>query len=96
MKIKHDKFQKIRGGKVKIDIISCSKCKSELFIYQKDGSGPIHRCYINRIIKVISAVENGNGLYCTCGEKIGTKIIHTDGRQAYAIIRTSINKKIYK
>lgn len=29
--------------------VNCQKCDQQLFIYQKDGPGPLKRCYIDRV-----------------------------------------------
>ncbi len=47
-KIKKDHYQRVRG-KPHILAIHCSKCNELLLIYQKDGPGPLKRCYLDRI-----------------------------------------------
>jgi len=38
------------GGSSVVYIIHCPNCLSNLFEYQKDGNGPLLRCYKDRII----------------------------------------------
>jgi hypothetical protein len=40
------------GGTIVNYTVLCSNCKSMLFAYQKDGAGPLKRCYIDRIIGI--------------------------------------------
>jgi hypothetical protein len=95
MKIKKDKYLRERGGTAKIIKISCSKCGSQIFIYQKDGPGWLKRCYLNRIInpKGDSYKEK---LSCNCGEIIGSLTKHKDGRMAYNLIRGKFKRTNYK
>jgi ribosomal protein S27E len=50
LKFKSDKFRKSRGGHSRWLLISCAKCKAELFPYQKDGPGILKRLYLDRIV----------------------------------------------
>ena len=95
MKIKKDKYLRKRGGTAKIIKVSCAKCGSQIFIYQKDGPGWLKRCYLNRII----FPKNDNYkevLTCKCGETIGSLIKHKDGRLAYNLNRGRFKRTNYK
>jgi len=95
MKIKKDKYLRERGGTAKIINVSCAKCDSLIFIYQKDGPGWLKRCYLNRIIS--PKQENyKDKLICKCGELIGSIIKHKDGRLAYGLIRGKFKRTIHK
>jgi hypothetical protein len=50
LKFQSDKFRKSRGGHSRWLLISCTKCKARLFLYQKDGPGVLKRLYLDRII----------------------------------------------
>ena len=94
MKLKNDKFRKVRGGYSRLLEISCSSCNEKLFNYQKDGPGIIKRLYVDRINKDIS----GSNLKCSnCNQLIGSLMIYEqENRPAYAIKLGTIKKKIVK
>jgi len=92
-KIIRDKFLKARGGKAKLITIFCTSCGERAFIYQKDGNGPLHRCYVNRFVPEVLA-PYPEVLSCSrCKSKLGTMHVHNDGRLAYnMIIGTYVRK----
>ena len=47
-KLKNDSYTKRRGTPTML-IIACSGCNTYLMHYQKDGPGPLLRCYLDRI-----------------------------------------------
>ncbi|HLB93822.1 MAG TPA: hypothetical protein VJJ81_01110 [Candidatus Babeliales bacterium] len=47
-KFKKDAYMKKRGTPIMLKI-SCMQCKKYLMSYQKDGPGPLLRCYLDRI-----------------------------------------------
>lgn len=47
-KFKNDSYTKRRGAPVML-IINCALCQTYLMHYQKDGPGPLLRCYLDRI-----------------------------------------------
>ena len=47
-KVKNNSFTKRRGAPVLFAIL-CAECGSYLMTYQKDGPGPLLRCYLDRI-----------------------------------------------
>jgi hypothetical protein len=47
-KFKNDSYTKRRGTPIML-IVSCSQCNGYLMHYQKDGPGPLLRCYLDRI-----------------------------------------------
>lgn len=47
-KMKIDSFAKRRGAS-KMLIITCAHCNHYVISYQKDGPGPLLRCYLDRI-----------------------------------------------
>ena len=48
IKFKNDSYTKRRGTPVMLTI-SCALCNTCLMHYQKDGPGPLLRCYLDRI-----------------------------------------------
>jgi hypothetical protein len=107
MKIKRDMYFRKREKTAKIINVSCAKCNSLIFTYQKDGPGWLKRCYLNRIIspekysklqsdpKIKSQKDLGN-LTCECGEVIGSPMVHKDGRIAFHLIRSKFKRENYK
>jgi hypothetical protein len=49
LKFKNDSYRKSRGVPSLL-VISCAQCQEYLMCYQKDGPGPLLRCYIDRIV----------------------------------------------
>lgn len=47
-KFKNDSYTKRRGTPVML-IITCANCNTYVMHYQKDGPGPLLRCYLDRI-----------------------------------------------
>jgi len=104
IKIKKDKYLRERGGTAKIINLACAKCGNILFAYQKDGSGWLKRCYLNRIIApeafanlqfqfTASTIKKMKNLICTCGNVIGTPMLYRDGRIAYHLERGTFQRK---
>lgn len=106
MKLKNDKFRKVRGGKSKVLNISCSKCNKLVLQYQKDGDGSLHRCYLNRIISpetqtglqnIYSLPKEMTNLTCMqCHQIIGTPMRHSDNRLAYRLLKGNYIKAVEK
>ena len=59
-----DKYRDNRGGWSRILKVSCNSCHSFLFHYQKDGSGPLKRSYLDRIIEDNSLAVQKDWVYC--------------------------------
>jgi len=59
-----DKFRKNRGGWSRFLTISCKICGTFLFHYQKDGSGPLKRCYLDRILNTQPKFNNRGFIFC--------------------------------
>lgn len=47
-KFKRDAYMKRRGAPAML-IVSCAACGQYIMSYQKDGPGPLLRCYLDRI-----------------------------------------------
>jgi len=87
--------------------VVCAKCKEKVLYYQKDGIGWLKRCYLNRIFapanleklqydKNIKTPNDLPNLICSCGNLIGTSMIHKDKRLAFRLEKGSFKRKSYK
>jgi hypothetical protein len=47
-RFKNDAYMKRRGAPVML-IVRCAECNAYVMSYQKDGPGPLLRCYLDRI-----------------------------------------------
>jgi len=92
MKIIKDKYLRRRGGHTKILDILCKNCANKLFVYQKDGTGQLKRCYFNRIMTDNIQLKENEFNCPQCKEKIGFGITHTDKRLAIKLLRGKISK----
>lgn len=88
-KFKHNKYTKSRGIPCMLRI-SCGNCYHYLMSYQKDGPGPLLRCYLDRIHHPDSLTnkqytQDISNLKClSCSVVIGTPIIYKkENRPAY-------------
>lgn len=106
MKLRNDRYRKVRGGKAKLLRILCARYKSEVIQYQKDGDGALHRCYLNRITNpgnlvgldnTFSLSKEMRSLICpSCSQLIGTPMKHTDGRLAFRLMKGDYSKSVVK
>lgn len=106
MKLKNDRFRKVRGGKAKVLNISCAKCGTLVLKYQKDGNGSLHRTYLNRIIasekfvgldNIFQSTKEMTNLVCeNCDNLIGTPMKHSDGRLAFRLMKGNYSKSVAK
>ncbi len=92
---KNDTYTKRRGAPVML-IISCGICGHYLMCYQKDGPGPLLRCYLDRIHHPENLKQrqydnfektSAAPLVCEgCSNVIGTPMIYEkEERPAYAM-----------
>ena len=96
-KFKSDKYRKARGGYSRFLNIYCSKCHKHIFLYQKDGPGPLKRAYKDRILAPEEIKETKNISCPNCKSKIGTFYIYEkENREAYLLDPLSFIKKITK
>lgn len=103
-KLKSDKYRSARGGYSRFLHIYCSKCKNQVFLYQKDGPGPLKRVYMDRIIapeilshyQYMKNIKDIPKLQCNnCKTIVGTPYIYKkELRKAFLLNPVSINKKI--
>jgi hypothetical protein len=104
--LKNDRFSKNWGSKTRLYDIYCVKCNARVLVYQKDGTGNLKKCYLNRILAPsdlamlhhnirTSAPKDVPDLKChSCHEVLGTPYLHEDGRIAYRIRQGFIFKRI--
>jgi hypothetical protein len=108
VKLKKDRFSARRGGGSKLLDIFCARCNDVVIIYQKDGPGPLLRCYVDRIVypleyaqlhksKEIRLVKELPKLMCNdCNALIGVPTRykeHGEDRLAFNMISTAFKKK---
>lgn len=93
--LKNDKYRRVRGGHSRLLDVSCAKCSTHLFYYQKDGPGILKRTYIDRIVGLKIGKSN---LVCSkCKELLGVSIIYKkENRLAIRLFVGAVSKKITK
>lgn len=89
--LKYDRYTIRRGEPKRLELF-CNKCKTHIMSYQKDGPGPLYRCYLDRIIypKSITqheSIETMPNLICyLCDNFIGIPgvyVKHNETRLVY-------------
>ncbi len=100
---KSDKYKKARGGYSRLLDISCAKCATHLFYYQKDGPGILKRTYLDRIYgsKKYSGLQYASlksvpQLVCPkCKQLIGVPFNYVkEDRSAFRLFVGAVSKKI--
>jgi ribosomal protein S27E len=104
-KLKRDKYRKARGGYSRFLNLYCSGCKSHLFLYQKDGPGPLKRAYLDRILapEILSSYQHEKlitvpNLACLkCGVVVGSPYVYAkEKRPAFLLNPSAFLKKVGK
>ena len=92
--LKNDKYRKVQGGNSRLLDISCAKCNSHVFYYQKDGPGILKGVYLDRITG--SKITNKSNLVCSkCKELLGVPMIYKkENKPAIRLFEGAISKKI--
>lgn len=92
MNFKNDKYKLERGSYSRLLDIACRKCSNHICYYQKDGSGPLRRMYLDRMLDNAISKEE---LICTkCNEVIGMKVVYKkENRLAYRLFVDSVKKQ---
>lgn len=95
-KFKKDKYSQARGGYSRFLNVYCSSCENHLFLYQKDGPGPLKRMYLDRIFT--PKIKINKELVCnSCKKVIGTFFIYQEEkRPAIRLYQDAIFKKVCK
>lgn len=100
---KSDRYKRTRGGYSRLLDISCAKCGTHLFYYQKDGPGLLKRTYLDRVYgsKKYSNLENESlknvpQLVCPhCKKHIGVPFNYAkENRLAYRLFVGEIKKSL--
>lgn len=103
-KLKNDRHRRVRGGDAVFLLLSCTKCATPVLLYQKDGSGALRRCYLNRIFAPpelerlqrdpsVRGHHDLKPLSCAgCNAIVGHPMHHHDGRIAFRLIDGAIAK----
>jgi hypothetical protein len=105
-KFKNDSYTRRRGAPAMLLII-CGFCNKDLIVYQKDGPGPLLRCYLDRIhypdeIRNRQFLSNKNEipkLECNlCKTLVGVPFIYEkESRLAYHMKTGNFStKKLYQ
>ncbi len=77
----YDQYTERRGDPAMLEI-ECAQCNQFLCRYQKDGPGPLLRCYWDRIHapedlkRAIQSNSVDSLICCHCGQQIGEKGIY--------------------
>ena len=96
MKLKNDKYKRVRGGESRLLQISGQKCGAQLCHYQKDGPGGLLRMYLDRISEPEVSLERKD-LACPQGHLVGVRIVYKkEDRPAFRLVPDAIIKKIPK
>ncbi len=104
-KLKSDKYRKIRGGHSRFLDVLCEHCDTKILIYQKDGSGPLKRLYLDRIFapenlanfKKLSINKMPNLICLKCKTVLAVPYIYKkEQRKAYRLFVGAVTKKIIK
>lgn len=65
--------------------IFCKKCRTLLFVYNKEGPGNLVKCYVSSIVE-----DHTNELNCpSCGEEVARKARYHN-RDAYKVVQGKI------
>ncbi len=104
IKLKKDAYFREREKATRLLDIVCAKCGAKVLLYQKDGRGELHRCYIDRILdppkyeklQHIANLRKDDMPMLTCGKcnaLIGYPMLHREGRLAYFLIKSTYLKR---
>lgn len=90
MKIKNDKYRSNREGHSVLNNLSCSKCGTRLFAYQKDGIGSLIRLYLDRITFNYTSLnlKKSKGIFCpNCNSLVGNISIYKVEKRLAVFLR---------
>jgi hypothetical protein len=103
IKFKNDTYTKKRGTPALLKM-SCSICEHIIMYYQKDGPGPLKRCYLDRIFypEDLAKLQNYSfdkknclSVKCPqCKQLIGFPIIYEkENRPAFKLVQGAFSLK---
>jgi len=102
-KPKTDRYQKVRGESQILDI-KCASCNELVLVYQKDGPGPLLRCYLDRIAwpnvyrelssRATKMADLTNVCCPNCQNQLGSPMIYQkEKRLAYFMRKGAFSKR---
>lgn len=93
-KLKYDQYRKSRGGYSRFLNIYCNSCGCHVFLYQKDGPGPLKRAYLDRILAP-KELDTSVLVCSNCGSELGKAYIYDkENRNAFLLNPSTFVKKI--
>lgn len=105
VKLKSDKFRKVRGGHSRFLDVCCEHCEAKVLVYQKDGPGILKRIYLDRIFAPESlvnlqhlAIDMVPNLVCLeCETVLGVPFVYKkEKRNAFRLFVGAVTKKVVK
>lgn len=96
IKLKKDKYVKVRGGYSKLLDIMCEHCGAHLFYYQKDGPGALRRMYLDRIFEP-KDIDIKKDLVCPyCKRLVAVQMIfEKEKRPALRLFVGAVTKSVF-
>lgn len=95
--LKKDKYSKARGGNSEVLTITCTKCSTVVWLYQKDGPWTLVRCYKDRFLFPENLQELKNLICEKCGQLLWSNMIYLkELRPAFRLIRGNYQQGKYK
>lgn len=92
-----DEYRHSRGGWSRYLEITCAVCQGFLFFYQKDGPGPLKRCYLDRMMEYSPKFDRRGYHFCPqCQACLGFSEPYTKeaNRPAMRVASQAIKYKI--
>ncbi len=96
MPLINDQYRQNRGGWSRLLQIDCATCDTPVCHYQKDGSGPLKRMYLDRIVNPKLLDDNQECLVCPhCQATLGVRDIYTkENRPIIRLFAYAVKSKI--
>ena len=96
--LKQDKYRNSRGGYARLLEVSCEKCATLVCHYQKDGSGPLKRMYVDRAFGLKTTWKDNNKLVCRkCKRLLGLASKYPEeNRPCFILFQDTVKKKVIK
>lgn len=92
-----DEYRTARGGWSSLLSLSCAACESDSGLYQKDGPGPLLRCYANRFVDLDghtvrrkTATQEAVWNCESCNATLGNGFTYEDSRWAFDLVASSV------
>lgn len=93
--MKIDEYSKARGGWISFNKLSCSKCKSFIGDYQKDGGLLLKRLYQDRLSNSYFEWNENKIIFCSnCNQPLASCLIYKkESRHSFALFAYAIKSK---